>query len=240
MITPLFSGSSDYGTYRVIDTIFVGRPARILYGANSSPQSGLALDDDPELIFDYNQRFLEMMMSHQPDSALVIGGGTCTLPTAAHQLFPNIKIDVVEIDKLLIDLAYDFFDMPKSKRLTPVISDAYKYLQKTSARYDMIVIDAFTGYTIPPHLLQLSAILQYQKHLNPGGIVTINFIAEYKKHRSSLAHEIVAAFSEVFKYVAVYQSDPNYPNGSDQNLLLAASDNELHFDYLQSKEVGPA
>ncbi len=240
MSTELYSGSSTYGSYRVVDTIYNNRPARVLYGSDNSPQSGVARDDDPELLFDYNQRFMEMIMSRQPHKLLVIGGGACTLPTAAHTLFPNLAIDVVEIDGLLIELARQYFDLPDSPRLRTFVGDAMQYLQTTSTKYDMIIVDAFSGYIVPPHLLQQSTIFAYRQHLTKTGVVTINFIAEYKRHRPSIAQEIVAAFSEVFPCTAVYQSDPDYRHGEDQNLILAAGLKDVHFDYLQSREIGPA
>lgn len=236
----IYSGSSQYGTYRILDTVHYGRPARLLYGADNSLQSGAALDDDPELLFDYNQRFLEILMSLQPRTAFFVGGGACTLPAAAHRLFPALANDIVEIDGLLFDLAHTYFDLPQSPQLHLIVGDASQYLAKTDKRYDVIIIDAFLGYTVPPHLLQLSTILQYRDHLTKDGVVAINFISEYKKGTSSLAHEVIAAFSEVFSHTTVYQSDPDYNHGEDQNLILTASGNDMHFDYLQSRAVGPA
>lgn len=238
--TELYSGTSTYGSYRVVDTIYNNRPARVLYGDGNSPQSGIATDDDAELLFDYNQRFMEMIMSHQPSSLLMIGGGACTLPTAAFHLFPNLSIHIVEIDGLLIELARKYFNLPNSPRLRTFIDDAMLYLQTTSTKYDMIIIDAFSGYIVPPHLLQQSTIFAYRQHLTKTGVVAINFIAEYKRHRPGIAQEIVAAFSEVFPCTAVYQSDPEYRHGEDQNLMLAASSKKIRFDYLQSREIGPA
>jgi hypothetical protein len=61
--TTLHKFQTPYGSYKVVDTIYNGRPARMLYGAKNSPQSGIAFDDSPELLFDYNQRFLEIALS---------------------------------------------------------------------------------------------------------------------------------------------------------------------------------
>lgn len=240
MMTPLHAESSKYGTYRIVDTLQYGRPARLLYGDDNSLQSGVALDENPELLFDYNQRFLEILMSHQPRSVLVIGGGTCTLPTAAYNQFPDLAIDVVEIDQLLIELGHTFFDLPHSPRLQTIVDDALRYLEKKDKRYDVIIIDAFLGYVVPSHLVQSAAISQYRHHLTSGGVVAINFISEYKRAKPSLAHTIVAAFSKEFPHVAIYQSDPDYEHGIDQNFILTASEHEMHFDYLQSVTVEPA
>jgi len=217
--------------------MYDGRPARLLYGDGNSPQSGVARDDDPELLFDYNQRFLEMIKSRRPRNILVIGGGGFMLPIAAYHLFPDLAIEVVEIDELLVQLSRDFFDLPDDPRLLVCVGDGADFLMTTKKRYDMIIIDAFSGYTVPPHLVQRDTIRQYRRHLTKTGIVAINFISEYKQRRERLAHEVVASFSEVFQHVTMYQSDPHYTRGEEQNLVLAASDGVLHFDYLQSDEI---
>lgn len=240
MTNTIHAESSQYGTYRIIDTFYLGRPARILYGDGNSPQSGLALDDDNELLFDYNQRFLEILMSIPTNNLLVIGGGTGTFATGAHNMFPDLIVDVVEIDKLLVELGQKYFDLPNSPRLRTFNSDGLRYLDRCQEKYELIVIDAFLGYTVPPHLLQHSAVEQYHSRLTSDGVVAINIISEYKKGKQSLAHEAVAAFSEVFPFVSVYQSDPNYIHGADQNLIVVASSKQPNLDYLQSKEVEPA
>lgn len=233
----LYSGSSPHGSYRIIDTTYNGRPARLLYGDGDSPQSGVALDDDPELLFDYNQRFLEMIKSRQPRNILIIGGGGFMLPIAAYRLFPHMIIDVVEIDELLVQLSYEFFNLPDNPRLRVHIGDGAELLTASRERYDMIIIDAFSGYTIPTHLYQHGTIAQYRRHLDKRGIVAINFISGYSRWRRSLAHDMVDNFSSVFTHIAMFQSDPHDTRGRHQNLILTASDSMIHFDYLQSSEL---
>lgn len=233
----IYAGESPYGRYKIVDTTYNGRPARVLYGNRASPQSGVALDDTPELLFDYNQRFLEMVMSHNPSSILVIGGGAFMLPIAAFHQFPGLSIDVVEIDPLLVKLSRDFFDLPNDKRLRVHVEDGAEFVRNAEKRYDMIIIDAFSGYTIPAQLLDIDTIKQYKRHLSRKGVVAINFISEYKTRRYRLAHQLVESFGKVFPNVALYQADPEYPRGMEQNLLLSASAQPVRYDYLHSEEL---
>lgn len=235
----LYSGRSDYGRYKIIDMEYDGRPARVLFGEGRSPQSGVALDDEPALLFDYNQRFLEMIESRRPRRLLVIGGGVMMLPTAVYHRFPDVEIDVIEIDALLVQLARQFFDAPDDERLRYIVEDGRVYLERTDVLYDMIILDAFLGFTIPTHLLERSAIDLYRRHLNPGGVVAVNFISEFMSYRPRLAHEIVATLEEVFMHVGVYQADAHMVKRDEQNLVGVASDEEVHFDYLQSEDVRP-
>ena len=233
----IFNGSSENGKYKVVDMQYVGRDARVLYGGGRSPQSGVALDDDPELLFEYNQRFMEMIISKRPKKILVIGGGVFMLPTAVINRFPDIAVDVVEIDGLLVDLARKYFDLPQTSRLKIFIEDGKTYLENTPQQYDMIIVDAFSGFTIPHHLLERSAAVLYKKHLRKNGVVAINFISEFIGPRHRLTHDIVYTFSEVFAFQDLYQADSDYPKKEDQNLLFIAGRDTVEFDYLQSVSV---
>lgn len=233
----LYSAESPYGRYKVMNTIYNDRPARVLYGARGSPQSGVALDDNPELLFDYNQRFLELIMSHRPRKLLVIGGGAFMLPIGVFHRFPDITIDVVEIDPLLVEISRKYFNLPDDERLRVHVGDGAAFIAESKTRYDMIVLDAFSGFTIPPQLIEMTALKQYKRHLTRKGVLAINFISEYKPRRFRLAHQLLDSFEEVFSWRALYQADIHYPKGQEQNLLLVAAHRPLHFEYLHSSEL---
>ncbi len=233
----LYSGKSQHGSYKIIDAMYNGRPARVLYGDKQTPQSGMAMDDDPYLLFSYNQRFIEMVLSVRPKKLLVIGGGAFMLPISAFHRFPDMVIDVVEIDPLLVQLSRDFFELPESERLRVYVGDGAEFIKTTKEKYDMIIIDAFSGFTIPHHLLERDMLLHYKKHMKRNGVIALNFISEYTPTRGEFAHEVIAGFREVFKWCGLYQAEPGYDKGDEQNHVLAASDSPVSFDYLQSTEL---
>lgn len=233
----IYKGKSDYGSYKVIDMTYSDRQARVLFGDKGSAQSGMALDDGPELLFDYIQRFLEIMISHQyMQRALIIGGGAGTLPAAAYHHLPTLAIDVVEIDPLLTQLAYRYFNLPKSSRLKVYNQDGAVFVSTTTEKYNMICLDAFSGYTIPPHLLRLTTLKDYKRCLAKDGFIIVNFISEYKPYQQKLANKIISLFSRLFSSVSLYQADHREEAGEDQNFILVASDKPVSFDYLQSIE----
>lgn len=233
----LYSAESPFGRYKVMNTTYNDRPARVLYGSRGSPQSGVALDDNPELLFDYNQRFLELIMSHHPRTLLVIGGGAFMLPTGVFHRFPDITIDVVEIDPLLVDISREYFNLPDNERLRVHVGDGAAFIANSKTRYDMIIVDAFSGFTIPSQLIEGEILKEYKRHLTRKGVLAINFISEYKPRRFRLAHQLLASFGEVFSWRALYQADIHYPKGFEQNLLLVAGHQPQHFEYLHSSEL---
>lgn len=233
----LYKGRSNYGSYKIVETVYDGRKARVLYGDANTPQSGVALDGDPELLFNYNQRFLEMIESARPEKVLVIGGGVMMLPIAVHQLYPGTQVDVVEIDPLLTELSYEYFDAPQDDRLRVFNQDGRMYLESTPDRYDMIIVDAFSGFDIPAHLLERTAVSLYRKHLNKGGVLAINAISRIKTHKRRFAKEVFATIAEEFTNLALFQADSEYPLAEDQNVIIVASLEPIELDYVQSIDV---
>jgi spermidine synthase len=233
----LYTGSSRYGSYKIIEGPYNERKARVLYGADRTPQSGAALDDNPELLFNYNQRIMEIVASIGPKRVLVIGGGVMMLPIAVYERFAGTAIDVVEIDALLIKLAYQYFNAPTDSRLTTYAVDGKDYLKKTTQRYDVIILDAFSGHDIPKHLLEKTASDLYAQHLNENGVLAINLISAVQSKHPRLVAEVLDTLLKTFDTAAVFQADSNESLREEQNLVVTASNGSMDFDYLQSVDV---
>lgn len=217
------------------------RPARLLFGDDDSPQSGIALDEDLELLFDYNQRFMEIAASVQLKKVLIIGGGAFSLPTALVQRFAGIHVDVVEIDPLLPDLARRFFNLSNHPNLSIYIEDGRDFLGRTTTEYDLIIVDAFSGLDVPKSLLSVEAARLYRSKLTDKGLVSINFISAYHVTKPDLAHQLQATFDGVFNGVEIYPAD--HTNSritvSDNLVLVASGDLMPSLDYLHSAPLSP-
>ena len=236
--TVLFDGESDHGHYRVVDTFYDGRLARVLYGNESTPQSGLATDDDPELLFNYNQRFLEVAYSMSPSKVLVIGGGVLTLPVALAERLQIPEIDVVEIDGLLPQLARNYFGFNDQPAINVVIQDGQSFIRDCNKQYDLIVIDAFSGPAVVEALFSVQNAAHYSRCLSDSGVVVVNFISRYRTTYQTLTHQIMKNFEQSFDSIDIYPADHHESSRVEQNLVLVAARGEQpSFDYLQSVTV---
>lgn len=233
----IYETDSEYGNYQVVDMTYDDRRSRVLYGPGHTPQSGLALDDNPELLFNYNQRTLEVAQSVSPARVLVLGGGALTLPAAITQQFPDAVVDVVEINPLLPELASEFFDYIPNSRLNVYIQDGIEYMLGCEQEYDMIVIDVFSGRDIVTEFFTDALVARYRACLSSNGVVLVNFISRYFTGRTTLAHEMSATFSQVFPSVELYPADHTEPKRHEQNIVLIAADTRRSYDYLQSVPV---
>jgi spermidine synthase len=196
---------TDYGHYEVVDMLYEGRPSRVLFsGQRNAAQAGVALDDEPDLLFDYNQRLLEIASSLYPNSILIIGGGAFTLATALVTALPESSIDVIEIDPALTQLAKTYFGLADSPRLNIINTDGRSYVTDTKKQYDLVVLDAFHDTTMPVDLSTIEAVIAFKSILNLNGVVAVNIISAYFGRGAQFMRSQYAAYQSLFRSIAVY------------------------------------
>jgi spermidine synthase len=242
----LWEGDTTYGHYQVVDTLYDSRSARVLYsGDRQAAQSGVAKDDNPSLLFDYNQRMFELVTSLPAKRLLLIGGGVATLPKALLAALPDIRIDIVEPDDGLTNLAYRFFDLPVDERLRFFHTDGRTFLRSSVERYDVILIDAFVHTAIPKELRTVEAFQAVQRHLRPNGVAAMNVISAYHGKTSYVLREIYAAASSVFRSSQAFLAGQGYSLWLPQNFVLIAQDGHISlreympYDAADPPEVRP-
>lgn len=82
-----------------------------------------------------------------------------------------------EINAQVLDLARSEFSYlaDARARLTHVLGDGRLALEREPARqFDLLVMDAFSGDSIPTHLLTLEALRIYLRHLRPDGLLAVH------------------------------------------------------------------
>jgi hypothetical protein len=87
-----------------------------------------------------------------------------------------------ELDPEVVEVAYAEFtflsDMPGTLEI--VVGDGRLSLEREAPRgYDVLAIDAFSGDSIPMHLLTREAMAVYAKHLAPGGAIVFQATNRY-------------------------------------------------------------
>ncbi len=241
----LFETTTPFGHYQVVDTLYEGRPARVLFsGDHIAAQSGVPRDGQPDLLFDYNQRLLELVEQLQPTSLLMIGGGAFTLPTVLQVAMPQLQIDVVEQDPALIVLAERYFDLVLSDKLHVITGEGRAYLEGTEKQYDLIIIDAFWHVQMPVGLATGQAAAAMARATTTRGAVAVNIIAAYRGRRMTPLIRLCAAFKQSFKQLTLYQANPAYSDWTAQNYILLGQQAglvpSLRFDAVDVPTTGQA
>ncbi|HET9051763.1 MAG TPA: fused MFS/spermidine synthase [Candidatus Dormibacteraeota bacterium] len=107
-------------------------------------------------------------------TALVIGNAGGTTARALAATYPGVRIDGVELDPALTDLARSWFALDAIPGLTTHTGDGRVFLETTDARWDLIVVDAYQQAYIPFHLVTREFFSLVRDHLTPGGAVALN------------------------------------------------------------------
>ena len=152
--TFLFHGPTVHGVQST-DPTRAGEPLAYYHTTSPAGQVMLALARAPE----------------KSDLAMV-GAGVGSLVALAG---PHQRVTLYEIDPEVIRIARDttFFTFLANSRaeVEAVIADGRVGLARSSTRYDLIVLDAFTSGAIPVHLLTREALELYLNRLQPGGVL---------------------------------------------------------------------
>lgn len=219
----LHETDTDFEHYAVVERQYEGRPARVLFsGSRRAAQSGIGLDDNPDLLFDYNQRLLELANGIYPQKVLMIGGGAFTLPMALVAALPEVIVEVVELDPGLEAIARQYFGLRSNDRLKLRFGDGRAFIEQTAGQYDMIIIDVYSELSIPRQFLTLEFITELYNHLCDGGRVAVNIIASYQGRNTDLIKSQIAAYSSLFAAVDIFPAAHGLTSWLPQNLVLVA------------------
>ena len=137
------------------------------------------LKSDPnKLIFDYTQMMMAgLYVNPKPAKLLIIGEGGGTIPTALQEMYPDMQIDLVEIDAAVDRVARRFFDFKPGPKMRVFIEDGRvfgKRMRPQNPQYNMILLDAFDADYIPEHLLTREFLQEVKSILAPDGVIVAN------------------------------------------------------------------
>ncbi len=109
----------------------------------------------------------------------ILGLGCGTLAAYGR---PGDTIRIYEINPLVLDLAQTQFTYLKDTpaRIETALGDGRLVLEsEPSQQFDLLVMDAFSGDSVPVHLITREALRVYFRHLKPTGILAINISNSY-------------------------------------------------------------
>ncbi|MEO7854562.1 MAG: fused MFS/spermidine synthase [Rubrivivax sp.] len=119
------------------------------------------------------------VFAKQPISVGAVGMGAGTIATYGK---PGDRYRFYEIDPAMVDAAHRHFsflaDSPAQVEIA--VGDGRLLLQHEAAqRFDVLVVDAFSGDSIPVHLLTREAVQLYRDRLTPQGVIALHISNRY-------------------------------------------------------------
>jgi spermidine synthase len=157
---------------------------------------------------------LPLAMNRRAHDVLFIGLGGGTVPNQFLHDYPNVRIDVAELDPEVVTVARRFFGYPgDSARLRTFAEDGRRFLERSDRKYDLIIIDAYQRDFIPFHLVTREFFELCRAKLNDDGLVAMNVFGA----PAGLASEAVASvwvtagkvFDERYLFAVDYRRAPS-------------------------------
>lgn len=195
---------------------------------DNSLQSAMYVDDPLRTRFAYTDLF-HLSLAYNPGAqdVLFVGLGAGSSEKRMLEDFPEVRMHAVEIDPVVVDVAHDFFAVPRDDpRLEISVGDGRRFLADEERRWDAIVIDAFFADAVPFHLVTREFLELARTRLEPGGVVVTNAIGSISGPGSRLFRSIYKTYRTAFPTVVVHPAILEGDEGEEtfRNLILVATE----------------
>ena len=210
---------SFYGDLRVVDYSGPQQRTRELL-IDGLVQGGIDLATGQSIYeYAYLMQFLPYALNPGGKNCLVVGLGAGIVPSwyAAQ----GIQTEVVDIDPKVAGLAQQYFGFDKN--IAVHVEDARYFLNRSTQRYDYVVLDVFNGDTTPGHVLSLEALQLLKARMTPNGVLAINLMGTLGE-RSFVTASVIKTVQAVFGQVQVHPVFAADAPGASGNLAIVAYD----------------
>ena len=188
-------------------------------------QSKMYLESD-ELASEY-AKYYHLVRHFKPDfqTTLLIGGAGYSFPKDFLKVYPDKRIETVEIDPQMTELAKQYFNLRENPNLGIFHEDGRIFLNRApEEKYDAVFLDAFGSlFSVPFHLTTVEAVREISRVLKPGGIVIFNVGGAVKGKSSRFFNAEIATYRQVFPQVLLFKVRPERADEEVQNLIIVAS-----------------
>ncbi len=157
----------------------------------------------------------------EPVEVLIIGhaGGVFSKQYSHFFKDKNVNIDGVELDPEVTKVAKRYFDIDTQAGLQVFNEDGRLFLQNNNKKYDIILMDAYTGALYIPFYLVTKEFLELTySRLKEGGLIAYNVLSYSQKER------VAKCLSQTAKHIYPYSY---FIKTTDSESILLASKTNL-------------
>jgi len=169
--------------------------------------SSVHLEDPTYIHYEHEHVQMEFLRAARSESpvpkCLVVGGGGYTFPRYAKTVFPEMELDVVEIDPGVTRVAYEHLGLKKELGIRDFNMDGRQFVAERAApkSYDLIVQDAVNDLSVPSHLLTKEYNEAVKAAIKQDGVYLLTIIDEIEAGK--LWRASMATLRQSFSHVAL-------------------------------------
>jgi len=181
--------------------------------------------DSVALFLPYSQLMVaSLALVPEPKRGLILGHGGGSLAKWLAQRWPELDLDVVEFDPVVVRMAEEYFSYRPPPQHHVHVRDARVFLNSTEQTYDLIWVDAFARHMIPFHLTTVEFFAELRSHLAPNGILAVNLASSGEGGDLLRANAVVQTMRRSFPHVESFavKGPWNSPQARSENLIFFA------------------
>ncbi|MBL9134874.1 MAG: fused MFS/spermidine synthase [Verrucomicrobiales bacterium] len=202
----VFEAQSPYHHILVIDD----RGRRVL-SFDGTQETRMSLQDPLQGHFGYTELFhYAWLWNTNLSRVLMLGlGGGSSQRSFLHR-YPQVRVQSVEIDPIVVQVATNFFQVRISDRHRVQVEDGRVFLRRTRETYDLILLDAYVkhryGSQIPQHLATREFFELARDRLSTNGVLAYNVITVSRLGGRDAAPALARTLLSVFPQVYTFQA----------------------------------
>jgi spermidine synthase len=217
----MFETTTPYHHVRVIDQ----QGFRVL-SFDGTTESRMSLRDPLSGHFEYTEFFhMPWLWNTQMTSVLMVGLGGASAQRSFQHYYPDLSIETVEIDPVVLAVTREFFYFKESPRQQVHLEDGRLFLRRARKQYDAILMDAYTenryGSFLPQHLVTKEFFELARSRLTTNGVLAYNVIGNLRGWRTDLLGAMHKTMQAVFPQVYLFAATESH------NVVLLATQSKV-------------
>lgn len=194
-----------YRTQSEFNTIVVTEDSQgirtLRFADHGARQSVVKLDDPDYIALPYAKAIqVALALPEDPKRVLIVGLGGGTIPRFLRHHFPDLAIDVVELDPAVVEVAQSHFGFHTDGKMRVFAADGREFIEQSEPVYDVIYLDAYGVDSVPYALTTRQFLESVLKALTPNGVVAGNV---WSSRSNSLYDSMIRTYQRVFGQVAI-------------------------------------
>lgn len=174
-----------------------------------------------DLYVNFAKAFAQCKLEELPGKdALVLGLGLGSIPYILEKKMGlDFHLTAVEIDEVIIDLAYRYTLSELKSPIDLICTDAEIFVASTYQKFDLICMDVFLDDQIPGPFQQVEFLEQLRDLLNPGGLLLFNVLALRRMDLKKAGKFFSEVFKQVFPQATFVEVESNWVLVNEQSML---------------------
>ncbi len=160
-------------------------------------ESAVDLSDPLKLVVPYTRSlFGALFLQPNPQRVLMIGLGGAGFHRLFEAAYPDALLQTVELDAKVLELTRTRMEFKPTDKTPVAVMDGRMFVKRDKQQWDWLILDAFQGGYVPPHLKTEEFYRECAARLNDRGVFVSNLHATSELYYSDLK-TIQAVFPQV-------------------------------------------